>query len=246
MILALLSDIHGNLESLQACLKHAQSAGATRYAFLGDFVGYGADACGVVEIVMSLVAQGAVAVRGNHDDAVANSALYLNDSAKDAIDWARQMLSSQQKKFLAELPLIARDDDICFVHASAVAPERWTYVDCPSSAHDCAEAANRTYTFCGHLHYQMLYFEGREGVMSAFRPVAGGAIPVRAHRRWVAVVGSAGQPRDRVPAAAYALFDQGRGELTFCRVPYDHLAAAGKIRAAGLPVSLARRVELGI
>ena len=82
--------------------------------------------------------------------------------------------------------------------------------------------------------------------MSEFRPVAGSAIPIRAHRRWVAVVGSVGQPRDRNPAAAYALFDRPRGELTFFRVPYNQMAAAQKIRAAGLPLDLARRVELGI
>ena len=245
-MIALLSDIHGNLESLQACLKHAENAGAARYAFLGDFVGYGADPAGVVEVIMRYVEQGAVAVRGNHDDAVANAASYLEDSAKEAIDWARATMSDEQKEFLAGLPLIVRESQMCFVHASAVDPARWIYVNNPASALECADAAGCTYTFCGHLHEQRLYFEGREGTMSEFRPVAGSAIPARAHRRWVAVVGSTGQPRDRIPAAAYALFDRPRGELTFFRVPYDRMAAAGKIRAAGLPASLARRVELGI
>jgi diadenosine tetraphosphatase ApaH/serine/threonine PP2A family protein phosphatase len=82
--------------------------------------------------------------------------------------------------------------------------------------------------------------------MKEFRPVAGTPIPVRGHRRWVALVGSVGQPRDRNPAAAYTLFDLARREVTFCRVAYDAGAAADKIRAAGLPGSLAVRVELGI
>ena len=82
--------------------------------------------------------------------------------------------------------------------------------------------------------------------MSEFRPVPGSPIPVKSHRRWVAVVGSCGQPRDRVPAAACALFDSERGELTFYRVPYDQITASRKIRAAGLPLALARRIELGI
>jgi diadenosine tetraphosphatase ApaH/serine/threonine PP2A family protein phosphatase len=246
LILALLSDIHGNLEALNACLRHARGAGADRFAFLGDYVGYGADASGVMEIVMSHVAEGAVAVRGNHDAAVNNPATYMEDSAKEAIDWARETMSEEQKRFLAGLPLIVREDPICFVHASAVTPERWVYVNSPASALECANAAGCTYTFCGHLHGQRLYFESREGSMSEFQPVPGTAIPVRAHRRWVAVVGSVGQPRDRVPAAAYALFNTARGELTFLRVPYDQMAAAQKIRAAGLPLDLARRVELGI
>lgn len=246
MILALLSDIHGNLEALNACLKHARNAGAKRFAFLGDLVGYGADPAAVVEIMMRQAAEGAIVLRGNHDDAVANPASYMNDSAKDAIDWARQALSEKERVFLARLPLIAKEDSAFFVHASANAPERWNYVDSPAAARTCAEASGCPYTFCGHVHHQMLYFQRREGAMSAFRPVPGSAIPMRGHRRWVAVVGSVGQPRDRTPAAAYALFDLSRGEITFHRVPYDQLAAAQKIRAAGLPASLARRVELGI
>jgi len=108
-MIALLSDIHGNLEALQACLKHAENAGAARYAFLGDFVGYGADPAGVMEVIMRHVEQGAVAVRGNHDDAIANAASYLEDSAKEAIDWARETMSDEQKEFLAGLPLIVRE-----------------------------------------------------------------------------------------------------------------------------------------
>ena len=82
--------------------------------------------------------------------------------------------------------------------------------------------------------------------MREFRPVAGTPIPVRGHRRWVAIVGSVGQPRDRNPAAAYALFESARRQITFYRVPYDAGAAADKIRRAGLPGSLAVRVEMGI
>ena len=82
--------------------------------------------------------------------------------------------------------------------------------------------------------------------MSAFMPTPGTAIPVRDARRWLAIVGSVGQPRDRNPAAAYALFDSAKREITFYRVAYDHHAAAEKIRRAGLPSALAHRVEAGI
>ena len=82
--------------------------------------------------------------------------------------------------------------------------------------------------------------------MSAFIPSIGTAIPVRETRRWVAIVGSVGQPRDRNPAAAYTTFDTDRREITFHRVAYDHHAAADKIRRAGLPETLAYRVEAGI
>lgn len=246
MRIALLSDIHANTQALTACLRHAGERGAERFAFLGDFVGYGADPGGVIDIVMRHAAGGAVALKGNHDQAVEKSAGYFNEAALAAIEWARKKLTDEQKRFLASLPLVARDGPVCYVHASAASPERWDYIDSPSAAKRCADAAKSSYTFCGHVHDQLLYFENTSGRMSAFRPTSGTSIPVRGHRRWVAIVGSVGQPRDRNPAAAYTLFDRGREQLTFYRVPYDAIGAADRIRKCGLPESLACRVELGI
>lgn len=241
-----MSDIHANLEALEACIRHARDRGVDRYAFLGDFVGYGADPGAVVDIVAECGAKGAVVLKGNHDQAIEKSAGYFNEAAQAALDWARTSLTNGQKSFLASLPLIDREGDVCFVHASAASPERWTYVDSPSAAKRCVEAAGATYTFCGHVHDQLIYFEGSSGRMSEFRPSAAVPIPMRGPRRWVAIVGSVGQPRDRNPAAAYTLFDLETARATFCRVVYDATAAADKIRKCGLPASLAFRVELGI
>ena len=246
MLTALLSDIHGNLEALNACLNHARGRGAERFVFLGDLVGYGADARSVVEVVARYAAEGAVVLKGNHDKAVEKMDGYFNDASRAAIEWARGTLTQDQKRFLATLPLVVRQGAACYVHASAAAPERWDYIDSPAAAKRCAEAADAAYTFCGHVHDQVLYFGSVQGRMSEFRPFPGTAIPVRSHRRWVAIVGSVGQPRDRNPAAAYTLFDLAGQMLTFFRVPYDAKAAAAKIRRCGLPDSLAYRVELGI
>ena len=246
MRVALLADIHANLEALTACLAHARERGADRFAFLGDFVGYGADPAAVVAVISSHAEAGAIALKGNHDEAVERPKVYFNEAASAALEWARRCLSPAQRTFLAGLPLVTRAHSTCYVHASAAFPERWDYVDSAGAAARCVEAAAAVHTFCGHVHDQMLYFETAPGRMTPFRPVPGTAIPVRAHRRWLAIVGSVGQPRDRNPAAAYALFDPARAQLTFHRVPYDAKAAAAKIRAAGLPESLAYRVELGI
>lgn len=246
MLTALLSDIHGNLEAFEACLREARAAGARRLVLLGDFVGYGADPGAVVDRVRALQAEGAIVVRGNHDDAVANASHYMNDLAAEAIEWTRRQLSVEQKSYLTQLPLLARSGSVCFVHASAATPGRWLYIDGPTAALACAEAAGCSYTFCGHVHRQALYFQTPKGVMSAFQPTAGIAIPMGPHRRWVAVVGSVGQPRDRRPAAAFALFHPGMATITYRRVPYDHYAAAQKIREAGLSPLLAYRVERGI
>jgi len=246
MRIAFLSDIHANRDALDACLRHARERGADRLAFLGDYVGYGADAADAVEPVASEVAHGAVAVKGNHDEAMERRVGYFNDAASAALDWARATLTPAHRAFLAGLPLCLHEPPLCFVHASAAAPERYDYIDSAAAARRCASAAGQPFTFVGHVHDQMLYYESTRGRMLPFRPVAGTAIPVGVHRRWIAIVGSVGQPRDRNPAGAYAVLDTARNELTFHRVPYDHRAAAERIRRAGLPESLAYRVEMGI
>jgi diadenosine tetraphosphatase ApaH/serine/threonine PP2A family protein phosphatase len=246
VVIALLSDIHANIEALNACLKHAGENGAGRFAFLGDLVGYGADPQEVVAAVARHVAQGAIAVKGNHDEAIETRAGYMNQSTKHSIEWTRDTLSAEHKAFLSSLPLVTFEGATCFVHASAAAPARWDYVDTPDAARRSADAAQATHTFSGHVHEQALYFEGSKGKWSAFQPTPGNPVPVPGHRRWLALVGSVGQPRDGRPAAAYTLFDAERERITFHRVPYDHLAAARKIRAAGLPETHAYRVEKGV
>ena len=246
MKLALFADIHSNLEAITACLSHAKALGADRFAFLGDLVGYGADPVAVLDLIEEHAADGAVVVLGNHDEAVEKTPRYMNDSVRAVINWTRDSLSDEGKDFLASLPLCVREQDFCFVHASAAAPERWDYIDSAAAARRCIDAAQVTYTFCGHVHDQELYFQGAGGKTMAFRPVPDTPVPIGRHRRWLAIVGSVGQPRDNNPAAAYAQFDTDRERITFRRVAYDHVAAARKIRDAGLPLSIAYRVEKGI
>ena len=85
MLIALLSDIHANLEALEACLRHAHDRGVERYAFLGDFVGYGADAVGVVAAIERFARDGAIVLKGNHDQAIEKAAGYFNDAARASL-----------------------------------------------------------------------------------------------------------------------------------------------------------------
>ncbi|HZZ92684.1 MAG TPA: metallophosphoesterase family protein [Usitatibacter sp.] len=243
-MIALLADVHANLEALEACLAHARALGARRFALLGDLVGYGADPGAVVDAAAALARDGAIVIKGNHDEAVERAPAYLNDMAQAAILWTRDALSDTQKAFLAALPLCVRDDTRCYVHGSADRPSRWTYVDGPTAAAHSMAAAAVPYTLCGHVHDQRLYFEAPGGRVSAFRPHAGTAIPLPVHRRWLAIAGSVGQPRDGDTSAAYALLEEAR--ITFHRVRYDHAAAAQKVRRAGLPAILAYRIEHGV
>ncbi|MGE5095710.1 MAG: metallophosphoesterase family protein [Betaproteobacteria bacterium] len=246
MLLAIMSDIHANLEALKACLEHARACGAGRFAFLGDLVGYGADPGAVIDIVAEHASRGAVVVQGNHDKAVDGPTEYLNHSATTAIQWTRTRLTGEQATFIRELPLLAREEEACFVHASAARPEEWDYIDSPRAAERSAYAAARPYTFCGHVHEQRLYIAAAQDRMVAFAPRPGTDVPLRPHRKCVAIVGSVGQPRDGHPSAAYAIADFEHRVLRFHRVPYDHLEAARKVRAAGLPEALAYRLERGI
>ena len=246
MKLALLADIHSNLEALGACLSHAEADGAEGFAFLGDLVGYGADPEAVLDIVMARAAAGASVVLGNHDQAaIGQGSQRMHDNAERAIEWTRRRLRPEHAAFLAGLPLTVRDGERLYVHASAAAPASWIYVSDPLRAEQSMDGGAARYTFCGHVHEPRLYFEGADGRLQPFAPTPGSPIPVPAHRRWLAIVGSCGQPRDGKTAACYALLDDARASLTFHRLPYDHEGAARKVRRAGLPERLAVRLERG-
>lgn len=249
MKLALLSDVHSNLQALQACLAHARAQGAQQFAFLGDCVGYGAQPAAVLDCIMSLAAEGAVVLRGNHEELAVTPPAVIERLGDMGADWTHRQLSTRQRAWLAALPLVHRQDLVLLVHASANAPERWRYVDSPMAATDSLDAARAwpavRYVFGGHVHAQTLYYRGPVGKLMPVVPQAGVAIAVSRHQHWVATVGSVGQPRDGNPQAMYALFDSAAEELTFHRVHYDHAAAAEAIRRMGLPEYFARRLEQG-
>jgi diadenosine tetraphosphatase ApaH/serine/threonine PP2A family protein phosphatase len=245
MLLALMADIHSNREAFAACLAAARAEGARRIVFVGDYVGYGADPGWVVETVGNCVAEGALAIRGNHDQAIGTPDPHMNEVARQAIDWSRGELQPRHRKFLAELPMSAEDDRRLFVHASAARPERWPYVVDRDSASASLAACDAQVTFTGHVHVPSVYGITATGKLVQHAPKTGVKVPLPRHRRWHVVLGSVGQPRDRDPGASYALLDTAASELVFKRVPYDTDAAARKIRAAGLPEWLAQRLGEG-
>jgi diadenosine tetraphosphatase ApaH/serine/threonine PP2A family protein phosphatase len=245
MKIAVLADIHGNLEALRACLAHALREGASQYAFLGDLVGYGADPVACLDLLADHAAKGALLVRGNHDEAALGGLCEnMNFIAREATYWTRAQLGGSERGFLASLPFIARRDELLFVHASADAPAKWEYISSGAQAARSMKAAQATVTFAGHVHHPSLYFDTGGGVRR-FQPAPGVAIPLGGRRRWLAIAGAVGQPRDGNNAAAYAIYDEEDRTLRYFRVPYDHMTAARKIVAAGLPERLAQRLQVG-
>lgn len=244
MLIAIFADIHANRQAFEACLAQARGQGAERFVLLGDYVGYGADPTWTVDTVMELVAGGARAVLGNHDSAV-GSPEQMNVEAQIAIEWTRGKLGSAQRKFLEALPLTQQDDDRLYVHAEASQPRSWIYVESAAEAARSLAATSAHVTFCGHIHQPALYTMSATAKMSALNPTAVVAMPLLPGRRWLAVLGSVGQPRDGNPAASYVMLDTTKNALTYCRCPYDVAQAAERIRANGLPGWLADRLFVG-
>lgn len=240
-----MADLHANREAFEACLEHAAARRPDRFVFLGDYVGYGADPAWVVNKVMELALQGAVAVLGNHDLAVADRRESLNPDAELALSWTRGQLGADAREFLASLPLRFEDETRLYVHASPQTYPKWPYVDSIHAAQRALDASRAMSVFCGHVHVPSIYGITAVGKIVSFQPVPGVPIPMPRHRRWFTVLGSVGQPRDGNVSSSYALLDTGTSEITFHRVVYDVDVAAAKIRQAGLPHSLAERLQKG-
>ncbi|NPD13924.1 metallophosphoesterase [Xinfangfangia sp. D13-10-4-6] len=243
MRLALISDIHGNREALEAVLSDAAARQISHFVVLGDIVGYGPDPAWCVERVMALAKAGAVVIRGNHDAAIAEGGRDMNPQARAAIDWSRPRLTQTQRDWLATLPLTQREGEILFTHASAHSPGDWIYVTSGRDAMASFRSSDARVIFCGHVHIPALYSCDLVGRVHdhqiAAQVASGNALPLLPSRRWLAVLGAVGQPRDGSPAAAWAIFDRDRQEISFRRTAYDHALTARKLRGSDLAPAIA-------
>ena len=187
MRIALLSDIHANIQALDACLAHARAQQAQRFVFLGDMVGYGADPSPVINRIMLLTEEGALALLGNHDAMALTPPAEMKTVGDSTAAWTHRQLSDAQRQWLSSLPLTLQQDQTLFVHASADNPERWRYVyDARAAAASLDAAAQEWagvhYVFGGHVHLQTLYYRGVGDGLMPFMPQSGVAVPVPRHR----------------------------------------------------------------
>ncbi len=237
---AVLSDVHANLEALQAVLADAASR-ADALVCLGDLVGYGADPVACIE----LVAERAQAiVCGNHEHAVAGliDLEWFNAYARAAAEWTRARLDDDHRTYLASLPLTAQIGDATLVHASPDRPDEWEYLLTPQDGFDAFGAFATRLCFVGHSHLAGVWSLGSSGPEHRAGAVD---LELERGRRYLVNVGSVGQPRDRDPRAAYAIWDVDRGTIVVRRVAYDITAAREKILRGGLPRFLADRLAWG-
>jgi diadenosine tetraphosphatase ApaH/serine/threonine PP2A family protein phosphatase len=244
MKVGVFSDVHGNLESLNAVLEELARQGMDRLWCLGDIVGYGANPNECVERVRE-AAQ--VVVLGNHDAACTGTEdlAYFNPNARAAVLWTMDRLTDENKAWLRSLPMSESINDTLLVHASPFEPAVWHYVHTRMHAEDLTRsfaATQARVTFVGHSHQQLILVKREEDY---FR-FLGTSLHLEPGYRYLVNVGSTGQPRDRDTRGAFAVYDTEAGTISLERVAYDVAAAQRKIRDAGLPPILADRLENGI
>ena len=237
--IAILGDIHANIEALSAVVADARSRSVTDFVCVGDVVGYNASPTECIRIVRELCN---VAVRGTHDHYCSHDE-NLDDFqplAASVIAWTRRQLSADDAAWLRELPLRKPFAGVTLVHSTLDVPERWGYVFDSLTA-----VANFSYQmtplcFHGHTHVPMVYEKQSDVRRSEPHPVK-----VAFGTKYFINVGSVGQPRDGNPDSAYVIYCTKAREIEFVRVPYDIQTAMEKNIRAGLPERLAHRLAQG-
>jgi predicted phosphodiesterase len=237
---AILSDIHSNVDALNVVLADAQEQKCTHYICLGDVVGYGPNPKECLEIIREL---NCPTVMGNHDEYCATELdlTGFNPMASDAIKWTRAQLGSEEKAWLRDLKYVRIVESFTMVHATLDLPERWAYVFDKLAASASFNYQHTAVCFNGHTHVPIAFVRSDKGIQGGLYS----KIKIEVGRKYFINCGSIGQPRDRNPKAAYVIFDLLNNIIEMRRLEYNIAAVQAKIRAAGLPESLAQRLELG-
>lgn len=237
---AIFSDVHANLEALEAVLRDAEERQCTHFVCLGDVVGYNANPHECLDLVRQMDCP---IVKGNHDEqaSLLESSRDFNELAEHAINWTRQNLDESDKQWLRDLRYQRQVRDFTIVHATLDTPEQWGYVFNNLDATASFTYQHTTVCFFGHTHVPMAFIREEGGV----RRVRVDQLPIDAARKYFINTGSVGQPRDGDSRAAWLELDTDDWRATYHRVSYDIDRAAAAIREAGLPELLADRLYVG-
>ncbi len=239
MRIAIFSDLHANLEAIEAVMKDAQEHECTHHVCLGDLVGYNANPHECVELVRQLECP---TVKGNHDEqaCLGASSRDFNDLAEQAINWTREHLTDEDKEWLGALRMTRQVRDFTIVHATLDTPEEWGYVFKNLDAIASFTYQHTPVCFFGHTHVAGAFVRD-EGV----KRVLTEQLMIEPGKKYFINVGSVGQPRDGDWRAAYCIYHTDRNVVQQRRIKYDLKTAQDKIIKAGLPRLLAERLELG-
>jgi predicted phosphodiesterase len=233
MRIAIISDIHSNLEALTQTLKVIDEKSVDNIVCLGDIIGYGANPNECVELVRQRCI---TVIKGNHEDALENISTLENftEIAQAAIIWTRSQLTKENFNYLRTLSLLNKKDDLLFVHASPCNPAEWKYIFDDGTAIDTFGCFSESLCFIGHTHTPIIHSS------------TGRAWGVTKGARYLVNVGSIGQPRDRDNNLSFGLFDTKTWTYENIRSPYDVETAVWKILKTDLPPKLAHRLLIGV
>ncbi|HWP35075.1 MAG TPA: metallophosphoesterase family protein [Thermodesulfobacteriota bacterium] len=252
MRFAIVSDLHANLEALEAVLARIEACGVDEIVCLGDIVGYNARPN---EVVAEVRRRRIRCVQGNHDAMAAcdEPPLGFGPLARGAILWTRRVLAPEHRLFLGQLPLRqpigargvgvhgAPSDRDRYILSAADAAEEFAVM--------AAELPGTSVVFFGHTHIPVVFRQERGWVSAIWssrsEPGGTGTVALEPEGRYLVNPGGVGQPRDGLPTAPFAIYDEGAGTVRFERVPYDVEACAAAVRAAGLDPRLAQRLYQG-
>lgn len=239
MKIAVISDIHGNLEALEACLQKINELKADKIVCLGDFVDYCAQPNECIELVTGLTDK---IVLGNHDEAQFHYELVegFNENAKISSVYTRKIIEKKFVDYFASLPYTYSEDNILYVHASPYLPHIYSYILKQETAAINLGYFNERICFTGHSHRPVIFEETDSGVNTVKIDV------LEPSKRYIVNVGSIGQPRDGNPDASFGIFNTENNEYLNFRVSYDTVKSSEKIKNEGLPLFLAERILKGI
>jgi len=241
---AILSDIHGNIEALQAVLHDIESRGNVDYFWcLGDIVGYGPDPGPCIDVVRQ---QNALCIAGNHDLASIGQIDVgdFNSDAAVACRWTANNLSPDQTEYLANLPHSIQEGDFTLAHGSPREPI-WEYILSAFSAYINFSYFDTLYCLVGHSHVPVVfkYLEGQTNC-TFIEPHSGSTVNL-CGERLIINPGSIGQPRDGDPRASYIIYNSDEHAIYYYRVAYNIAATQKKMTESGLPPRLISRLDHG-
>jgi diadenosine tetraphosphatase ApaH/serine/threonine PP2A family protein phosphatase len=243
-----LTDIHANLEALDACLTDGRARGFEQTLVLGDLVGYGGDPNAVVERIQGLTVT--AIVRGNHDKVACGleQADGFNAVARSAAKWTLDVLRPEYREWLAGLPEgpLEVDDIVEICHGSPFDEDAYIFDEL--DAVRALKVSNRPLCLFGHTHYPVTFelsADSFDNMGAASAPASQLHIPMKDDCKYLINPGSVGQPRDGDPRAAYAIVDTKLRRVELYRTPYAVEEAQAKVIKAGLPEVLAQRLAVG-
>jgi predicted phosphodiesterase len=239
MRIAILSDIHGNLEALESVLIAIDGEGADRIMVLGDIVGYGPDPLACIYRVREAEA---TCVLGNHDQVLLEPrrAHEVNSMARHTLLQYGQMVGDEELAYLRTLEFLHTEEAAVFSHANPLEPEDWQALYLFEHIEWCLQGMTSRIAFVGHTHYPGLYCR----MDSTCVRLTSSELAIGRHR-YLVNVGSVGQPRDGDPRASFALWDVGRDHVQLHRVEYAVQRTQEKIKTLGWPDYVGERLSRG-